>query len=310
MKQLYNKVFLIFKFAILIVINLTFIINLFFKKHALRLAICTMAKEENLYINEFIKYYIELGFDHINIFDDNEYGFQNISEVIDSSFNKFVTIYDYRNIIKDQKAAFTLCYELNKNKYDWIFMNDIDEFLVIRNDTLKHYLSGRIFKKCDFIKFHWVLANDNDLLHYDNRSLFERFKGPYKPNALIKTIVRGNIDDIQFDIHTPMISPHKNVSCNNMGEIYNDKEIFFQYVSDINIQKAYIIHFKYKSTEEFIKKYKRGYRWYNEKMIYMINRIREYFSNNKPTIEKFEYIEKELHLNLSILKEHFLKSVK
>ena len=128
-------------------------------------------------------------------------------------------------------------------------MNDIDEFLVIKNDSLKHYLSNPKFKKCNFIKFHWVLANDNNLIHYDNRSLFERFKGPYKNNTHIKTMVKGKIDDIQFDIHTPFISPHRNTSCNNKGEIYKNKEILFQDVFDINIEKAYIIHFKYKSTE-------------------------------------------------------------
>ena len=84
-----------------------------------------------------------------------------------------------RQIIKAQKVEFTLYYEMNKYKYDWIFMNDIDEYLVIKNESLKHYLSRNRFKKCDFIKFHWVLANDNNLIHYDNRTLSERFKPPY-----------------------------------------------------------------------------------------------------------------------------------
>ena len=55
----------------------------------------------------------------------------------------------------------------------------MDEYLVIVNDTLKNYLSNSLFNKCDFIKFHWMIPSDNNLLHYDNRSLFERFKGPY-----------------------------------------------------------------------------------------------------------------------------------
>ena len=31
-----------------------------------------MGKNENLYINEFINYYIKLGIDHIFIYDDND----------------------------------------------------------------------------------------------------------------------------------------------------------------------------------------------------------------------------------------------
>ena len=89
-----------------------------------------MARKENLYIKEYVDYYIKLGFDHIFIFDDNEPNNENISDIINDSYKDFVTIYDYRRIINNQKVAFTLCYEMNKNKYDWIFMNDIDEFLV------------------------------------------------------------------------------------------------------------------------------------------------------------------------------------
>ena len=150
---------------------------------------------------------------------------------------------------------------MNKHNYDWIFMTDIDEYLVIRNESLKNYLSSPEFEKCDFVKIHWVATTDNNLVHYDNRSLLERFKGPYKKNTHIKTIVKGNIEGMQYDIHSPFISPIRNISCNNKGEIYKNKEILFQDVFDINIDRAYIIHFKYKSTEEYINKYKRGYHW-------------------------------------------------
>ena len=299
MKSYFFEYILYFKFILL---TIFIIIIPYTKKQPLRLAICTMARKENLYIKDYVDYYLKLGFDHIFIFDDNEPGVEKISDVIDNSYHETVTIYDYNTIIKDQKVAFTLCYEMNKYKYDWIFMNDIDEYLVIRNDSLKHYLSNKNFKKCDFIKFHWVLATDNNLLHYDNRSLLERFKGPYKLNTHIKTMVRGNIDDIQFDIHTPFISPHRNISCNNKGEIYKNKEILFQDVFDINIEKAYIIHFKYKSTEEYVNKYKRGYHWRIGNIEFMMMRIREYFKDNNATLEKIEYVERELNLNLSELK--------
>ena len=274
-------------------------------KKYIKLAICTMAKKENLYIKEYVDYHLKLGFDHIFIFDDNERGVENISDVFDNSYKNYITIYDYSTIIHDQKVAFTLCYEMNKYKYDWILMNDLDEFLVIKNDTLKNYLSGKLFKKCDFIKFHWLLATDNNLIHYDNRSLMQRFKGPYKLDTHIKTMVRGNIDDIQFDIHTPFISPHRNISCNNKGEIYNNTEILFQDVFDINVDRAYIIHFKYKSTEEYINKYKRGYRWRIGNNEFMMMRIREYFEDNNATLEKVEYIEKELNINLSKIKTKY-----
>ena len=294
-----------FKFStkiIILILLLCITINFYSDKKTLKLAICTMARNENLYIKEYVDYYLKLGFDHIFIFDDNFEDGENISNVLKSSYNRQVTIYDYKKTISNQKVAYTLCYEMNKNDYDWIFMNDIDEYLVIKNDSLKHYLSDIKFKKCDFIKIHWVVARDNDLLHYDNRTLIERFKGPFLKDIHIKTLCKGKIKGLQFDIHTPSVSPYRKITCNNKGEIYKNKDILFQNVKNINIDRAYIIHFMYKSTEEFIYKYKRGYRdWFSSGFLPM--RIREYFRDNRITLEKIEYIEKELNLSLTEIRK-------
>ena len=43
-------------------------------KKNIKVALCTMGKRENLYVNEFIEYYMKLGIKHIFIFDDNDPG--------------------------------------------------------------------------------------------------------------------------------------------------------------------------------------------------------------------------------------------
>ncbi len=48
----------------------------------MKVAICTMAKKENLYIKEFVDYYIKLGFSHIFIYDNNDPNDEKISDVI------------------------------------------------------------------------------------------------------------------------------------------------------------------------------------------------------------------------------------
>ena len=147
-------------------------------------------------------------------------------------------------------------------------MVDMDEFLVIVNDSLKNYLSNPVFKKCDFIKFHWIIPSDNNLLYYDNRSLFERFKGPYKKSPYIKSIIRGNINNLKYWVHSPYYSPKRNFTCNNIGKIIPYKNLNFESIIPINIEKAYIIHYDFKSTEEFINKYNRGYNnWFKEKTL-------------------------------------------
>ena len=257
-----------------------------------------MGKKENLYVKEFIDYYIKLGVDHIFIYDDNDINSERISDVIDKSYKKYVTIYENKKkIIRNQRNAFTTCYNNNKKIFDWFLMIDIDEYLIIVKDRLKNYLSKNIFKKCDFIKIHWVKATDNNLLYYDKRPLLERFKGPYIKSHVIKTLVRGNIENLKYNIHSPYFSPKNNVTCNNIGERLNYKFLNFLNISKINIEKAYIIHFRFKSTEEFIKKYKRGYgNWVDSKFLSYL--ISEYFRINQITAKKIEYIEKELKINL------------
>ena len=140
-----------------------------------------------------------------------------------------------------------------------------------------------------------------NLLYYDSRPLFERFKGPYTKSALIKSIIRGGIYDLKYWVHSPFISPKRNITCNNIGKRIFYRNINFEAISPINTEKAYIIHYRYKSTEEFINKYKRGYKkWYgNMTEKFLKNRIKEYLSENKITLEKINYIERELKINLS-----------
>ena len=75
----------------------------------------------------------------------------------------------------------------------------------------------------------------------------------------------------------------------------------FEKIDNINTNKSFIIHFRYKSTEEFINKYKRGYINRNRKFINLIlkEKLSTYFQENNITLEKINYIEKALKLNLT-----------
>lgn len=109
-----------------------------------------------------------------------------------------------------------------------------------------------------------------------------------------------------YAVHSPSFSPKNNITCNNVGEIIKYNKINFESVSKINIKNAFIIHFKYKSTEEYINKYKRGYiNFFKKKNINKVlnTKIVEYFRDNKITKEKINYLEKKLKLNLDKFKK-------
>ena len=66
-KNYFNKQF---KYKIKIIIFFVLIrIIIFNKKLNIKVALCTMGKNENLYVKEFISYYYKLGIDKIFIYD-------------------------------------------------------------------------------------------------------------------------------------------------------------------------------------------------------------------------------------------------
>ena len=271
----------------------------------LKVALCRMGKQENLYIKEFINHYIKLGVDKIFIYDDNDLNTEKFKDVITKKERKYVVIYDnIKEYIHNQEEAFTTCYSDHKKDFDWFIIVDIDEFLIIGNDTLKHYLSNNVFDKCDFIKINCVMPTDNNHIHYENKPLFERFKGPYEKSIYIKSIIKGNIPNLTLSFHTPIRSPIRNITCNNEGrQIFHKKIDFISIKSKVNFNKAYIIHFSYKSTEKFINRLKRGYgNWLGKQFYGFIkHKIKRYFIINKPIKERVEYMERELNISLKKL---------
>ena len=309
-KNFINKKSLIYLNKLKLLIIFFNVCNFFFialpKKYIhnenIKIALCTMGKDENLYVKEFIEYYIQLGIDHLFIYDDNDNDSEKLNDIIDKRYKNKVSVYETKqyNII-NQSLAFSKCYNNNLNLFDWFLMVDMDEFLYIVNNTLKKYLTNKRFNKCDFIKFNWVIPKDNDLIYYDPRPLFERFKPPYIKSEFVKSIIRGNISHLRYWVHSPYISPNKNVTCNNIGKRIYYKNLNLESIRPINIKMAYIIHFRYKSTQEFINKLKRGYRnWFKDDLQkFLIGNIIIYLKINNATHEKINYIQKELNLNLS-----------
>ena len=138
LKNYFNKQF---EYKIKIIIFLLLILIMIINKNInininIKVALCTMEKNENLYIKEFISYYIKLGIDKIIIYDDNDLKYGKISDIIDFEFKKYVKIYETKKLnISGQSQAFTDCYEKYKSIYNWMLMIDMDEYLYIKKDN-------------------------------------------------------------------------------------------------------------------------------------------------------------------------------
>ena len=179
------------------IILFLFIYLKFIQIDKLKVCLCTIGKLENLYVREYVSHYIKYGVDKIFIYDNNDLNGERFENVINDYIeDDIVEVINYRGLIKPQLKAYQQCLNFNYNKYNWLIFYDMDEFIFLKNfSNIKSYLSQERFNKCDSVQLIMVFHNDNDLLYYDNRTIFERFNNTMKNNkvAAFKTILKGNI---------------------------------------------------------------------------------------------------------------------
>ena len=110
--------------------------NYSFTKNIFNICICSIVKDENLYIKEFVDYYSNLGIDKLFIYDNNDLEGEKLDDILkDYIKNKFVEIIDVRGLSSIQIPIYNYCYRNNRNFYDWIGFIDIDEYLYIENNN-------------------------------------------------------------------------------------------------------------------------------------------------------------------------------
>ena len=287
----------------MIIFNIIYIKKLR-KIKSIKVCLCTIGKNENKYITEFIEYYKNYGIDKIIIYDNNDINGERFEFILINYIkNNFVEILDYRGKDKSQLNSINDCYKNNYLKYNWLLFYDIDEFIHLKERNIKFFLAKKKFNSCDRIYLNWVNHLDNEQLNYKNESLFKRFpKFKYYLNekfAFVKTMIRGNIPNIR--IYNNHVINYEKKSCNAFGE----KKLFNQSISTNNPDNKnyYIDHFYFKSTEEYINKRNRGSVFYGNKSRINLYFIDLYFKYNRITKEKINYFEKKTLFNLSKYKK-------
>jgi len=270
-------------------------IYLFFQillNYRIKVCICTIGRNENLYVREFANYYERLGIDKIFIYDNNKKNGENFDLILKDYIDKgFVQIIDFRGKYSPQLESMEDCKKSNFKNFDWLLFFDLDEYLFLRNySNIKDFLNQKHFGKCQRIHLNWYIHTDNNLLYYDNRTLKERFpkKKIYgkdknlKLSNYVKSILKGNIDDKITNPHD--LNPAL-IGCNGFGKIENTSLI----TNSPEFYYYYIDHYYSKSTEEFINKITKGdvnHGLSNDGI--NLFKIKAYFSYNKITKEKID----------------------
>jgi len=294
----------IFKFIIIFLIILIIFVSIDSEIEIFnKICLCTVAKEENKYIREFIEHYKKYNVDKIYLFDNNDKNGEQFEDVImDYIKSGFVVLIDYKGIPHPQLLAYNDCYRRFNQFYDWLIFFDIDEFIYLKDfKSFKLFLNDKRFKSCNRVQLNRIFYTDNNQLYYQNKTVKERFtekepsvRGKKRGGIKgIKSVIRGNIKNIK--ITCPHILYERTHSCDGFGK---RKKIFSYFTKESDFEYYYIDHYSCKSTEEFIDS-----KLLKTDVIHKIDNNMEkidwYFKYNKITKEKIDMIEKKTKYNLT-----------
>ena len=269
----------------------------------MHVALCAIAKNENLYIREWVEWYKKLGISKIFLYDNNDIDGERFDDVISDFIQQgFVEIINRRGIVKTtsndkngqtiQGLAYQDCFYNHYKEYDWMCFFDIDEFLEIyyKYKDLNHFLNN--FNMFDGISVQWKMYGDNGQMFFNNKPLYTRFKcennASYDRHLKMILKCKEYNKKLLFCAHGAYEIDSVNVLGNKVKNVYLD------YEAHTNLP-VYLNHFYSKSTDEFLQ------RKYNKpSAVTGINYNRnfnkdflkkQYFEYNTTTEEKLQYFE-------------------
>ena len=250
-------------------------VKIYIMEDCMKICICTIIKNEHQYLDEWIQYHLNLGIDHIFIFEDID---SDTHEEITNKYSR-VSLNSIKTVLNEtdlQKAISlkqvkkynaqhmyfrsSLNYIKSNYDYDWCFVIDIDEFITLTESTnLKDIIEK--YNNYDAFILQWQCYGANELINkpdYSKKGVLETFSS--KMSGKLPDIIESFVKTC-YNLHTYSSNfffnqHHPTDLCNwvntNFRKNYTD-----QCYNDI-----YIRHYVTKSFEEYVwKRTIRGFMW-------------------------------------------------
>ncbi len=286
----------------------------------MKLAICVIAKQENLYLREWIEYYYKMGVANIILYDNNDVNGEYPQNVIgDYIANGFVLYKDVRGKHRYQVTAYNMCYEEYSRNYDWIGFLDVDEYWYLSPDlSFDDFFSEDRFPNAIAVFINWLNYGDNGNVHYENRPVQERFLKPTLPidfisnktmcNKVKKVFVKCCGDDIKvvfFDAngldHYYINEPRKYYAVNGLEYCDGGEDV-------MDYTLSFIKHYRTLSIEEFLYRRfgRRGYADYASR--HNKEEIMQYFWDQNEWTEEKQKVADDFFSRFEVVDDEPIKS--
>lgn len=260
-----------------------------------KFSICALAKNENAYINEWVKHHVDLGVDFIYLYDNNDSSTPFVGDCIDPAYRDKVMIIN-RNDENLRTRQQTIYNDWIKEHYletEYCAFIDIDEFIV--TDSLSG-LVAKMPSDCNIMVLNWVNYGDDNIIEGDeSQPVRKRFTKPaYKNSAFwnrtVKSILRCDPDKsfVALNAHGFKQRHAKQTSyCDCNGDHVRLISSLKFAVDAFTHHESYIEHYSTKSLSEYLK-YKAnriGVVWNTD-----TGKVSYFFRVNIKTPEKLQYI--------------------
>ena len=273
----------------------------------MKCCILTVIKNEQEYLDEWIKYHLDLGIDHIFIFEDidstshieicKKYGdrvsLNSVLIMLNDTDKK--KVYDLKATKKSNpqyiyiQKGFTYIQKNYTDKYNWCFVIDNDEFITLENnkDSLKDIVS--LYKNYDAFIMQWKCYGANGYINkpdYSIKGIVDTYTKEITgyiptatPQSLSKTCYNLKTYKENYFLYTHQPSKECNF-CRTNFERNRNKPVY---------DKIYIRHYITKSWEEYV--------WKKQKRGFLFGKIRNYdffFEANQDMKDKKEELINEV----------------
>ncbi|MDR2161244.1 MAG: glycosyltransferase family 92 protein [Desulfovibrio sp.] len=212
-------------------------------------SICAIAKDENLYITEWVEYHLCLGFEHIYVYDNNSRISlrKTLAKYID---NGFITIIDFQLKVDQQRLAYIDCIKQFGHTTKWMAFIDIDEFFVPKiYDDIRDILDN--YRKFGGLAVHWKIFGSNGYRKRPKGNIINNYTTVVNYNTHIKSIV-------QTVYIAGVSNPHSFIYKDGYYCVNEDMIPVMSHHSYHTSKTIQINHYYYKSFEEFKIKIERG----------------------------------------------------
>jgi hypothetical protein len=237
-----------------------------------RACVLATARNEGLYLLEWLAHHKALGFKHFFIYSNNNL---DGSDDLLRALTEAGEIVWTNNIVgsgtKPQWKAYNHALQFTPEilDFDWTLVIDLDEYFSLNRDfflTIDHYLDWAERTEVDVICFNWFVVGSNGETHWRDAPLRKRF--PSSPSTLSPGSAASRFIKSMFRTNRfPVSMPHHPIGYREdrfIMKASSSRPFIFDPAQgqgmsvDTDCRLAWISHYFYKSNEEFVFKFSRA----------------------------------------------------